>query len=52
MKGVINGNTDIKYLKEEFKTFVEQKQLKETTNPKNTKETNTEEKLILEEVEL
>ena len=51
MKGVFKENKEIKYLKAEFKTFVEKKQTKDS---KRTVKTNNipQETLVLEEVEL
>ncbi|MBP6584604.1 MAG: hypothetical protein KA215_02955 [Flavobacterium sp.] len=51
MKGVFKENKEIKYLKEEFKTFVEKKQLKKPLQTINTNEIQKE-TLVLEEVEL
>lgn len=51
MKGVFKGNKDIKYLKEEFSTFLKKKKHfvigKSEKNQENKKES-----LVLEEVEL
>lgn len=51
MKGVIKENKDIKYLKEEFKTFVEKKQTKDSKKLIKAVEIS-QETLVLEEVEL
>lgn len=50
MKGVFKDNKDLKYLKEEFKTFVQNKEAKE--NKTNVEESNElpKETLVLEEV--
>ena len=51
MKGVFKENKEIKYLKADFKTFVEKKQSKKTTHPIKSNEI-PQETLVLEEVEL
>lgn len=51
MKGVFKENKDLKYLKEEFKTFVEKKETKEPTQTTKSNEL-PKEALVLEEVEL
>lgn len=51
MKGVFKENTELKYLKEEFKTFVKNKQSKKPTHPIKSNEI-PQETLVLEEVEL
>lgn len=51
MKGVFKENKDLKYLKEEFKTFIEKKNSNEP--PNNTKPNEIpQETLVLEVVEL
>ena len=51
MKGVFKENKELKYLKEEFKTFVEKKETKEPTQTIQTNEISKE-AFVLEEVEL
>lgn len=51
MKGVFKENKELKYLKEEFKTFVEKKQTKDSKRTVKANEI-TQEILVLEETEL
>jgi hypothetical protein len=51
MKGVFKENTELKYLKEAFKTFVKNKQSKKPTHPIKFNEI-PKDPLVLEEVEL
>ena len=51
MKGVFKENKELKYLKEEFKTFVEKKQTKDSKRTVKANEI-TQDILVLEETEL